>query len=94
MHTTELEPWAVGVRPRSRPEGPSRWQIAPGSAADESLVADLALPDEVWISLVIRDDQPLPVTAPTRLLAGDQIVALTDPARPDSAAHLFTRPDS
>lgn len=92
MHTTELEPWAVGVRLRSRPEGLSRWQIAPGSAADGSLVADLDLPDEVWISLAIRNDQPLPVTARTRLQAGDQILALTDTTRPDAAAHLFTRP--
>jgi len=90
MHSSELEPWAVGVRLRSRPEGMRRWRIVPGSPADGSLVIDLDLPDEVWISLAIRDDQPLAVTGRTRLQAGDQILALTDPDEPDCAAHLFT----
>jgi NhaP-type Na+/H+ and K+/H+ antiporter len=71
-----------------------RWRIVPGSAADGSLVTDLDLPDAVWISLAIRDDQPLAVTGRTRLRAGDQILALTDPDEPDCAAHLFTAADT
>lgn len=92
MHATELEPWAIGVRLQAQPEGLRRWRIAAGAAADGTTVDDLDLPEEVWVSLVIRDDQPLPVTGATRLQAGDQILALTDRNQPDAAAHLFTRP--
>jgi NhaP-type Na+/H+ and K+/H+ antiporter len=56
---------------------------------------DLQIGETAWISLVIRDDQPIPVRGSTTLQAGDEILALTDPERgPDLTATFTARPES
>jgi len=44
----------------------------------------------VWISLVIRDGQLVPVQGSTMLRAGDEILALTDPGRTPDLTPVFT----
>jgi cell volume regulation protein A len=88
MHAA-AEPWAAAVRLRTEPTEMRRWRIEQGAAADGTLVADLDLPDSVWIVLALREDRPMPVSGTTRLRAGDQLLALTDPEEPDAAAELF-----
>ncbi|MGH9077131.1 MAG: cation:proton antiporter [Acidimicrobiales bacterium] len=94
MHAVELEPWALGVRLRDEPDAAHRLTIRPGSPADGRTIEDLAgLPDEAWISLVVRGGQLVPVRAGTELRAGDDILVLADPStRGDLAAVFEGRP--
>jgi hypothetical protein len=71
-----------------------RYLVVAGSAADGRTVGDLDLGEDVWISLVIRDGQPVAVQGATTLRAGDEILALTDPDHTPDPAAVFTNPRS
>jgi potassium/hydrogen antiporter len=90
MRTVEPEPWALGVRFRHEPRGLRRYLVAAGSPADGCTIGELDLGEDVWISLVIRDSQLVPVQGSTALRAGDEILALTDPERTHDLASIFT----
>jgi cell volume regulation protein A len=91
MRTVEPEPWALGMRFRSEPEGLQRYQVAKGSPADGIAIRDLPLSEDMWISLVARDGRLLPVRGETVLRSGDEVLVLGDPAQGLDA--LFNRPD-
>jgi potassium/hydrogen antiporter len=91
MRTVEPEPWALGMRFRSEPEGLQRYQVAKGSPADGIAIRDLPLTEDSWISLVARDGRLLPVRGETVLRSGDEVLVLGDPAQGLDA--LFDRPD-
>jgi cell volume regulation protein A len=78
MRTAELEPWSLGLRFRERPTGLQRFRVEPGSAADGTAIGDLALGEDLWISLVSRAGRVVPVGRDTRLQAGDEVLALAD----------------
>jgi len=90
MRPVEPEPWTLGVRFRHEPRGLRRHVVAAGSPADGCTIGDLALGEDVWISLVIRHGQLIPVQGSTTLRAGDEIIALTDPERAPDLAPVFT----
>ncbi len=77
MHVRAPEPWSLGVRLSDEPEGVHRLRIAPGAPADGRRIDELAeLPSAAWISLVVRDNQLLPVRGDSTLLAGDELLIL------------------
>jgi potassium/hydrogen antiporter len=78
MRTSELEPWALGMRFREEPTGLHRYRVATGSAADGAAIGDLALGENLWISMVSRDGRIVPVGRDTVLHAGDEVLALAD----------------
>ena len=90
MATIEPEPWSLGVRFRREPRGLRRHIVAAGSPADGCTIGELAVGEDVWISLVIRDGQLIPVQGSTTLRAGDEILALTDPERTPDLTPVFT----
>jgi len=90
MRTVEPEPWSLGVRFRHEPRGLRRHIVAAGSPADGCTIGELAVGEDVWISLVIRDGQLVPVQGSTMLRAGDEILALTDPGRTPDLTPVFT----
>jgi potassium/hydrogen antiporter len=94
MRTVEPEPWSLGVRLRHEPRGLRRYVVVAGSAADGRTIAGLDLGEDVWISLVIRDGQLVPVQGATTLHAGDEILALTDPEHTPDPTAVFTNPRS
>jgi cell volume regulation protein A len=65
MRTVEPEPWTLGVRFRREPRGLRRHIVAAGSPADGCTIGELAVGEDVWISLVIRDGQLVPVQGST-----------------------------
>jgi cell volume regulation protein A len=80
MHTTEPEPWSLGVRLLDEPIGVIRLNVAAGSAADGVGVDQLAhLAGDVWVSIILRDQRLLPVRGQTRLQAGDDVTLLAEP---------------
>ncbi|HEX3812287.1 MAG TPA: cation:proton antiporter [Mycobacteriales bacterium] len=92
MRTVEPEPWAFGVRLRDEPEGVHRLTIAPAATAEDRTIAEVAEDaGDIWISVIVRDQQLIPVTPNTRLRAGDEIIVLADPGLHDTLTTLFTR---
>jgi potassium/hydrogen antiporter len=89
MRTIEPEPWAIGVRLRHEPEGMRRSVVAAGSAADGTAIRDLDLGEDVWISIVTRTGQLVPIEGDTVLQAGDEVLTFGDPEATRSAAALF-----
>jgi cell volume regulation protein A len=92
--TTEIEPWALGVRLREEPDGVHRLHVAPGSPADGTTIKDLA--DRVgsmWVSIVVRDAQLVTVRDDTELRAGDDVVVLAEPELNDELLAEFSSPE-
>jgi cell volume regulation protein A len=83
MRVVEPEPWALGMRFREEPEGLHRFVVGAGSPADGQSLAELPLDEDVWISFISRGGQLVRVRRDTVLRAGDEVLALADPDRPD-----------
>ncbi len=91
LRTIEPEPWSLGVRFQEEPEGLHRFVVAAGSAADGTSVSDLPLPEDAWISLIIRSGRLVPVRAHTALQAGDELLVLAPGADSARLGALFTQ---
>jgi cell volume regulation protein A len=79
MRVVAQEPWAVGVRLTDEPERVHLLTVEPGAPADGSRIDALhVLPDDAWISLVVRDKRLLPVSGDRELRAGDDVLVLAD----------------
>ncbi|GAA5199679.1 cation:proton antiporter [Rugosimonospora acidiphila] len=89
MRVLEPEPWSLSVRFRHEPTNVRHYQVAAGSPADNTRVADLDLGEDTWISLINRDGTPVPVRGNTVLYSGDEVLLLVDPDQPATAAALF-----
>jgi len=84
VRTVEPEPWSLGIRFQDKPENLHRFLVSAGAAAAGAPIAGLPLPEDAWISLIIRDGRPIPALADTLLQEGDEVVVLasaTDQAR-------------
>jgi cell volume regulation protein A len=79
MRSSELEPWALGMRFREEPTGLHRYRVAAGSAADGRAIGDLSIGENLWISMINRDGRLVRVGSDTVLRAGDEVLALADP---------------
>ena len=75
----EPEPWALGMRFRTEPEGLHRYVVAPGSPADGCSLGDLDVGESFWVSMVSRGGRLVQVRGDTVLTAGDEVLALADP---------------
>jgi potassium/hydrogen antiporter len=90
MREVAPEPWAIGVRLRDEPEGVHRFTVTAGAPADGHRIDELhALPEDAWISLVVRDDRLLPVRGDSTLRAGDEVLVLADPDLHDVLVSTF-----
>jgi potassium/hydrogen antiporter len=92
LRTVDPEPWSLGVRFSEEPEGLHRYQVAPGAAADGSLVSELPTGEGTWVSLVIRDGALVTVTGGTTLRPADEVLLLADPAETAALERYFTSP--
>lgn len=91
--TVEPEPWELGVRLRDEPGGAHRFRVAVDAPADRATLRELSrLPEDVWVSFIVRDQQLVSVTPDTELLAGDEVLVLGDPDRAGVLRDTFERP--
>jgi cell volume regulation protein A len=90
MRIVEQEPWSLGVRLRHEPHGMYRYIIKKGAPAAGRSIDELDLGEDVWISMLIRDGQLVPVRGDTVVQAGDEVLALTDPEQGTDPGPLFT----
>jgi len=81
MRSIAPEPWALGVRLSDEPEGVHRYTIGAGAPVDGQRIDELdMLPENAWISLVVRNNRLLPVRGDSTLRAGDEVLILADRA--------------
>jgi potassium/hydrogen antiporter len=93
MQPVRPEPWAVGVRLQAEPDTAHQVSVAAGSAADGLTVEEVAeRASDIWISIVVRDGQLLPVHGDTRLRAGDMLTLLIDGDSREDVTKIFTQP--
>lgn len=90
MRVVDPLPWSLGVRFRTAPSGVRRVIVAPGAPADGATVGGLGLGEDTWISLIVREGQPVHVRATTRLAAGDEVILLIDSPGDSRSDELFT----
>lgn len=90
MRVLQPEPWALGMRFRDEPTGLQRYDVAAGAPADGCSIADLALGEDTWISMINRDGVLVPVRGGTVLQAGDEVLLLADPDTHTDPRPLFT----
>ncbi|HEX8079006.1 MAG TPA: potassium/proton antiporter [Jatrophihabitans sp.] len=90
MRVVEPEPWAIGVRLRDEPEGVHRFTVTTGAPAHGHRIDELRdLPEDAWISFVVRENQLLRVRGDSLLQAGDEVLVLADPSLRDKLAATF-----
>jgi cell volume regulation protein A len=94
IRTLEPEPWALGVRLRDEPTGVHRLTVAAGSQADGTSIAALVgLPDDAWISFVVRAGQLVTAVGQTVLQAGDDLLVLAEPGAQAELSAVFESRD-
>ena len=81
----EPEPWALGMRFRTEPEGLHRYVVARGSRADGCTLAALDVGESFWVSMVSRGGRLVQVRGDTVLQAGDEVLALAESDDPPDA---------
>jgi cell volume regulation protein A len=90
---TTPEPWAVSVRLRDEPRGVHRLTVATGSIADGATIEGLSdYADDIWVSIVVRARELVPVRADTQLHNGDSVVILAKPDLAQTLNVLFQSP--
>jgi cell volume regulation protein A len=92
MTTVDPQPWAVGVRLYDEPVGAQRFTVAAGSPAHGLAVQDL--PADLWVSLLIRAGQLVPLTRHTVLRKADDVLVVADPNGPTEPRSMFDAPAS
>jgi cell volume regulation protein A len=86
MRLVELEPWALGMRFRTKPSGLRQFQVEAGAPADGATVRQLGADEGIWVNLVRRAGDVLPVRPDTVLAAGDEVLAVAG----EGAERIFT----
>ena len=89
MRLVELEPWDLSIRLQREPRGVRRYVVAPSSRAAGRAVADLPMGEGNWISLVVRDGEPLQARGSTVLEPGDEVLVLCEAGDAVSLGHVF-----
>lgn len=89
MRIVEPEPWNISIRLRREPHGVRHFFVAPGSEAVGTALRDLPLGEHAWVSLIVRDDQPVQARGSSVLEAGDELLLLAAGADFDALGRLF-----
>jgi cell volume regulation protein A len=89
LRTIEPEPWSLGIRFQEEPEDLHRFVITAGAAAANKAISDLAMPEDAWISFIIRNGHLVPAHADTVLQPNDEVVVLATGKDEPSLRELF-----
>jgi potassium/hydrogen antiporter len=90
LRPIEPEPWSLGVRFRDEPQNVHRFVVAARAGAAGTAVGDLALPEDAWISFILRGGQLVPAQADTVFEPGDEVVILAEAGDAASLRALFS----
>jgi cell volume regulation protein A len=88
MRERERLPWELSVRVGEEPAAVHEHTVAAGSSWDGARVEDLPIPDDAWVTLVVRDGAALQPSGSLTLRADDRVLLIADD--PASARALRT----
>jgi cell volume regulation protein A len=97
MRSVQPQPWALGVRLAEEPEGVLRVIVAEGSAADGRTIDDIAAAadpdhtDDIWVTLLVRNQALVAARGDTILQPGDELLITADDRRHPQLKHLFNQ---
>jgi cell volume regulation protein A len=89
MRDAELPPYDLSIRVDRDPTGVQRLVVGQDSRAAGRAIRELPIGDTAWISLVVRDGEPVVARGSTVLEPGDELVVMADPAAKTALRHLF-----
>jgi cell volume regulation protein A len=89
MRERDRLPWELSVRVGEEPLGAKEVQVAAGSTADGSMIADLPLGAEAWVTLIVRDGAAIEPRASVELRAGDRLLVLAEGEEEGEVRQLF-----
>jgi cell volume regulation protein A len=93
MRVVEPEPWTLGVRLRDEPDGVQRLTVGSGSPADGRRIDELdAMPENTWVSFVVRRGQLVRVSRDTVLEEGDEALVLGEQRDAERLRAVFEGP--
>jgi potassium/hydrogen antiporter len=90
VRTVEPEPWSLGVRFSSKPDGLHNFTVAAGSAAAGTAIGALARGRVAWVSAIVRGGHLVTAGADTRLQPGDEVAVLAEPDSAEELSDLFS----
>lgn len=76
MRLRERLPWELSVRVGTEPSRVAEHLVEPGTEWDGTTIDELPLPDDAWITLVVRDGAAIKPDGHLRLQAGDRVLLL------------------
>jgi cell volume regulation protein A len=79
MRLRERLPWELSVRVGTEPSRVAEHRVEAGSEWDGTTIDALPLPDDAWITLVVRDGAAIKPAGHLRLQAGDRVLLLGEP---------------
>lgn len=79
MRMRERLPWELSVRVGTEPSGVAEHVVEAGSDWVGTSIDELPLPDDSWITLVVRDGAAIKPSGDLRLQAGDRVLLLAEP---------------
>jgi hypothetical protein len=89
LRTIEPEPWSLGIRFQEQPADLHRFVISAGAPAAGTPVGGLPLPEDAWISFIIRAGRLVPAHTGTLLRAGDEVAVFASGKDEASLRELF-----
>jgi potassium/hydrogen antiporter len=89
MREVEPEPWDLSIRLRTEPSRVRRYVVAPDSRVAGQPIRDVPMGDHSWISLILRDGEPVPPRGTMELQAGDELLLLAEPEDATRLRRLF-----
>jgi potassium/hydrogen antiporter len=92
VRIVEPEPWSLGVRFSSEPEGLHNFRVLAGSPADGTTIGKLAKGRVAWVSAIVRDGHLVTASADTLLRPGDEVAVLAEPESAEELTRLFEEP--
>jgi len=98
MRSVQPQPWSLGVRLAEEPDGLLRLIVEEGSAADGRTVdqvadtaSDPGHADDIWFSMLVRDQAIVAARGNTQLKAGDEVLVTADNRWHGRLKELFSR---
>ncbi len=93
MRLVEQQPWARGMRFREEPTGLQHFEVIAGSPADGVAIGALGEDENIWVNMISRGGEAVPVRADTLLAAGDEVLAVVDPDDGEAPRRVFADPN-
>ena len=92
MRAIEPEPWSVSIRLRREPHDVRRFVVGSGSRALGRPLSELPLSDHAWVSMIVREGEPISARGSTMLEPGDVVLVVADAPAQEPLRRLLEGP--